>query len=128
VQSTPEQKRRSVILVFCCTLIGAAAQVFFKNGANHLASGTSFVETAVGLLTNVELLTALSLYAINTLLLVLALRHSELSLLYPVIAMTYVWVTILSKVVFHEELNVWKLAGIAVIITGVAILGRGNRA
>jgi multidrug transporter EmrE-like cation transporter len=70
----------------------------------------------------------LSLYAVNTLLLVLALRHSELSLLYPVIAMTYVWVTILSKVVFHEAFNLWKLAGIAVIITGVAILGRGNRA
>jgi drug/metabolite transporter (DMT)-like permease len=128
VQSTPEQKRRSVILVLCCTLIGAWAQVFFKNGANHLPAGASFLETALSLLTNVELLAALSLYAVNTLLLVLALRHSELSLLYPVIAIQYVWVTILSKVVFHEALNGWKLAGIAVIITGVAILGRGSRA
>ena len=128
MQSTPEQKRRSVILVLCCTLIGAAAQVSFKNGANHLATGSSFLETALGLVTNIQLLTALSLYAVNTLLLVLALRHSELSLLYPVIAIQYVWVTILSKVVFHEALNGWKLAGIAVIIVGVAVLGRGNRA
>ena len=36
------------------------------------------------------------MYGVSTVLLVLALRHGELSLLYPVFAMTYVWVTILS--------------------------------
>jgi drug/metabolite transporter (DMT)-like permease len=127
VTSTPEQKRRSVFLVVCCTVIGAAAQVFFKKGADHLAPGASIPETALSLLTNIQLLTALALYAVNTLLLVLALRHSELSLLYPIIAIQYVWVTILSKIVFHEDFNGWKIAGIAVIVAGVAVVGRGNR-
>ena len=116
-----------MFLVLCCTLIGATAQVFFKNGANQLHPQASILETAFSLLTNSQLLIALSLYAVFTLLLVLALRHSELSLVYPIIAMNYVWVTILSKVVFHEELNAYKIAGIAVIGTGVAILGRSSR-
>jgi multidrug transporter EmrE-like cation transporter len=127
VESTPHQRRRSVILVFCCTLIGAAAQVLIKSGANDLGPYDSILSTIRGILNNYSLLAGYSLYGINTVLLVLALRHSELSLLYPVIALTYVWVTILSKVVFHEQFNRFKIAGVIVIVAGVALLGRGAR-
>jgi len=127
VQSTPRQRRRSVILVFCCTLIGAAAQVLIKSGANDLGPYDSIFSTIRGILNNYSLLAGYSLYGISTVLLVLALRHSELSLLYPVIALTYVWVTILAKVVFHEQFNRFKIAGVVVIVAGVALLGRGAR-
>jgi multidrug transporter EmrE-like cation transporter len=76
---------------------------------------------------NFALLAGLSLYGISTLLLVLALRDGELSLLYPVIALTYVWVTLLSLVVFHDRINPIKLAGIATIVVGVGVLGRGGK-
>ena len=59
--------------------------------------------------------------------LILALRRGELSVLYPVIALTFVWVTIASVIVFHEQMNAPKLAGIAIIIAGVAVLGRGGK-
>jgi multidrug transporter EmrE-like cation transporter len=127
VESTPQQQRRSLILVFCCTLIGAAAQVLIKGGANDLGPHDSLEATIRGILTNYNLLAGYSMYGISTVLLVLALRHSELSLLYPVIALTYVWVTILSKIVFHEQFNAFKLAGITVIVAGVAVLGLGGR-
>jgi multidrug transporter EmrE-like cation transporter len=39
-----------------------------------------------------------------------------------------VWVTILSVVVFHESMNAFKLAGIATIVGGIAVLGRGKEA
>jgi drug/metabolite transporter (DMT)-like permease len=58
---------------------------------------------------------------------VLALRDGELSLLYPVIALTYVWVTLLSVVVFHDRVNPIKLAGVGTIVVGVAVLGRGQK-
>jgi drug/metabolite transporter (DMT)-like permease len=73
------------------------------------------------------LLAGLSLYGVSTLLLVLALRDSELSLVWPVIALTYVWVTLLSVIVFHERVVPIKLAGIAIIVAGVAVLGRGQK-
>jgi multidrug transporter EmrE-like cation transporter len=69
----------------------------------------------------------LSLYGLSTLLLVLALRDGELSMLYPVIALTYVWVTLLSFLIFHDRVNPFKLLGIVTIVIGVGVLGRGQR-
>lgn len=114
------------MLVFCCTLVGAAAQMFIKTGANNLVQ-PGFVGAVLGMLTNPMLFTGYALYGFNTLLLAVALKNSELSLLYPVIALTYVWVSILSVGLLHESMNAFKFAGIAAIVFGIAILGRGSK-
>jgi len=57
----------------------------------------------MGMATNLPLLSGLVLYGLSTVLLVLALKDGELSLLYPVIALTYVWVTVLSLVLLHDR-------------------------
>jgi len=93
-----------------------------KTGANQLVG-----QSLSGILSNVPLIAGYCLYGLSTLLLVLALRDGELSLLYPVIALTYVWVTILSRVIFHDQLSVSKVTGIAVIIAGVVVLGRNTK-
>jgi multidrug transporter EmrE-like cation transporter len=108
--------------VFCCTILGAAAQILMKTGANHMANGG-----VLGMATNLPLMGGYCLYGISTLLLVLALKDGELSLLYPVIALTYVWVTVLSFLIFHDDVNPWKLLGIVLIVSGVAVLGKGGR-
>ena len=77
--------------------------------------------------TNVPLMAGYALYGLNTLLLVLALRDGELSTLYPIIALTYVWVTLLSYTLLAERPNSLKNIGIALIVAGVAIIGRGER-
>ena len=115
-------RRRPVGLVFCCTILGAAAQVLMKTGANHIAR-----PGLLGMATNLPLMGGYCLYGISTLLLVLALKDGELSLLYPVIALTYVWVTVLSFLIFHDDINPWKLLGIVLIVSGVAVLGKGGR-
>jgi drug/metabolite transporter (DMT)-like permease len=43
-----------------------------------------------------------------------------------VIALSYVWVTLLSVLIFHETMNPQKLIGVAIIVVGVAVLGRGG--
>jgi len=86
------------------------------------------VQAALAMLLTPALFAGYAMYGVSTILLVLALRHGQLSLLYPVFAMTYVWVTILSVVVFHESLNPYKLAGILAIVGGIAVLGRGQTA
>jgi drug/metabolite transporter (DMT)-like permease len=124
-EPTLRQKRLAVLFVFCCTLLGAAAQVLIKMNAGSLRIDTpvSFVSS---LLHSWLLLLGFSLYGGSTVLLVLALRHGHLSLLYPVIALTFVWVTILSVMIFHDSMNGLKLTGIAIIVSGVAILGKGG--
>jgi len=115
-------RRQPVGLVFCCTILGAAAQVLMKNGANHMAQ-----PGLLGMATNLPLMGGYCLYGLSTLLLVLALKDGELSLLYPVIALTYVWVTVLAFLIFHDAVNPWKLLGIVLIVSGVAVLGKGGK-
>jgi multidrug transporter EmrE-like cation transporter len=116
-----------VLLVFCCTLLGATAQVLIKSGASSVGAHASIIHTLVSILTTRVLFAGYALYGISTVLLILALRRGELSMLYPVIALTFVWVTILSVVIFHESMNALKLTGIATIVAGVAVLGTGGK-
>ncbi|MGA2270439.1 MAG: hypothetical protein ABSH44_18345 [Bryobacteraceae bacterium] len=118
--------RRPVLLVFGCTILGAAAQILMKWGANHLAHA-GLIDTVIAVATNLPLMSGYVLYGLSTVLLVLALKDGELSLLYPVIALTYVWVTVLSLVFFHDKANPFKLAGITIIVIGVSVLGRGGK-
>jgi len=113
----------SIGLVFLCTVLGAAAQILMKRGANHL-TGVGWW----GILTNLPLMAGYVLYGVNTMLLVTALRRGHLSVLYPIIALTYVWVTILSPMFFVDPLNGFKVAGVALIVGGVSMIGVGTRA
>jgi multidrug transporter EmrE-like cation transporter len=115
--------RQSLALVFCCTIFGVAAQYFIKSSANALhGAGLEAILLTPGVWAGLAML------GMSTAFLVLALRDGELSLLYPVISLTYVWVTVLSVTVFHERMNTAKLAGITVICVGVALLGKGRKA
>jgi drug/metabolite transporter (DMT)-like permease len=112
----------SIVLVVLCTIIGAAAQILMRLGAAELHGST-----AADLLTNWALMAGYACLAANTVLLILALRHGELSVLYPIIALTYVWVTILSPMFFGDTVNAYKIAGVAFIVIGVSFIGVGSR-
>ena len=113
--------------MFFCTLIGAVSQILIKTGATILAKQVAhpgLLNAAAGMFTNPWLFSGYAFYGVSAVLMVLALRDGELSMLYPVIALTYVWVSLLSFVIFHESIGVWKMTGIGLIVTGVAVLGR----
>jgi drug/metabolite transporter (DMT)-like permease len=116
-------RRRAAIEVAACTIFGAAAQILFKIAM----SPGHFVPTLVGLATNLPLIVGYFCYGIFTIVLVLALRQGELSMLYPIISLTYVWVTIASYLVLHEPPNLYKNAGVLTIVIGVAIIGGGGK-
>ena len=108
-------------MILAFTLLAAAAQVLFKLGTNRLHGHVS-----VGLIaTDFPLIGGLLLYGIGAAMMVLALRHGELSVLYPLISLSYVWVAVLSVLLFGETMNPYKIGGIFVIMTGVAVMGMG---
>jgi len=119
-------------MVFGCTVFAAFAQVLLKFGAQHPAPPVALGDTAtwvpflMALLSNAPLIFGYTLHGGNALLLILALREGELSVLYPVYALSYVWVSLLSMYFFDETLNVWKSLGIALVIGGVALLGKAS--
>ncbi len=129
VESTaqPEDRKqtsiRSIALVVTCTIFGAIAQILTRFGADDL-DPSAF---AHGILTNWWLLGGLCCLGVNTLLLIVALREGQLSVLYPIIALTYVWVVILSPMFFDDAINLLKALGVGVIVLGVSLIGWGSR-
>ncbi len=130
VRASPAAQHRSgIFLVLLCTALGAAAQILLKMGGNGLAGHTAgeILAQPALILKNMPLIIGYSLYGLSTVFMVLALRRGELSILYPIISLTYVWVLVLSVMIFQEHLNSWKLLGIAAIVFGVSVLGRDSR-
>lgn len=128
------EARRSFLLVFSCTLIGALAQILVKEGTSQLGAHLTLSEVArhpalivhfcLGVISNLKLFIGYCMYGVNTFLMALALKGRELSRLYPIIALTYVWVTILSLFLLPgEHMNFFRFIGIAFIVIGVSILG-----
>ena len=121
----PAKRKLAIFIVLGCTLLVAIAQYLIKLGANRL-SHAGLLATLIGILTIPQLFFGYCLYGVFTVLFIYALRHGELSILYPLIALSYVWVTITAVVAFHETTNPFKIVGVLVIILGVAVLGWGG--
>ena len=127
VPATPRHNQKlSIALVFLCTLLGAAAQILMKSGTQRTEAAGA-LGLIVAIFSDWHLFSGYALYGLSTVVLIVALKYGQLSILYPVIALTYVWVTILSVVLYNETLNPFKLAGLTTVIAGVVILGRGMK-
>jgi len=137
VAGSPETPKKPafnpVYLVLICTVFAACAQVFLKFGALqplppvHFSDTSSVTAFLMALLTDWPLLIGYTLHGCSAMLLIVALRYGHLSLLYPLYAGSYIWATLLSLHFFHEDMNLWKAAGIVLIIGGVALLGRATK-
>ena len=115
-------KATAIGLVITCSLLGACAQLLFKWGANRLADGG-----LDAVLSNYGLLGGYVLYGTSFLLLLLAMKRGELSVLYPILALTYVWVVLAAPIFFAtEHLNSFKLLGVLAIVIGASLIGTGS--
>ncbi len=110
-----------MFLIVVFTFFAATAQVLWKYATNALGEHPS----PLAVITNVQLIAGLAFYGLGAILMILALKHGELSVLYPLISLNYVWVAIVAVLLFNESMNFMKIAGICVIMAGVAVLGKG---
>lgn len=106
------KKYASLIIAGFCAFLGALGQLFFKLGSGGISSG-------IFLLLNWQIILGVLLYAIATILLILMLKKAELSLLYPVIATSYIWVAFFSLFLVRETLHIQNWIGILLIVGGV---------
>ena len=81
----------------------------------------------MSLITNTYLLAGILLYVIGGALIIVSFRGGEVSVLYPIIATSYVWVSFLSIYFLHELMNIFKWAGIISIIAGIVFIGTGTK-
>jgi undecaprenyl phosphate-alpha-L-ara4N flippase subunit ArnE len=112
-----EKKWIGVFLMVVCTFLVSLAQILYKIGAMRLPE----------IITNYPAILGILLYGIGALVFVIALKFGEVTVLYPIIATSFIWVSILSNAIFSEPLNIYKWIGIASIFIGISIIAVGSK-
>ena len=97
-----------------------------RGGTNLIKVGINQVTNLdpIALVADLPLLAGYALYGVFCLVMIWALRRGDLSRIYPILSLAYVWVAVLSYFIFHEPIQPLKLAGISTVMLGVALLGR----
>jgi len=107
-------------LVILATLVGAFGPILLK-----IASGKKLSRIS-SLMKNYHLMGGIGLFVIGTMLFIPALKGGDLSILYPFVSLTYIWVALLSVRFLGERMNKYKWIGIGLIILGVSFIGIGS--
>jgi len=110
----------SIWLAVLASLTGCFGPILLKKGSGRRISIT-------GLLTNYYVIFGLLLYVVSSVIFIMALRGGELSVLYPIIALSCVWVSLLSVRFLGENMNYYRWTGNEFIILGVALIGIGSQ-
>ena len=110
----------SVVLVLIAAFIGSIGMALLKAGASRLKPDLR------SLLANWHLWLGILLYGVSSIFFVLGIRVGELTVLYPMISLGYVWALVWARVFFKERLTATKFAGLGMILCGVVLLFVGK--
>ncbi len=114
-------KAWAIGLMILTTIFTSTAQVFYKLGADKLQFNL------VSIITNLPLITGMALYIIGAVIMITAFKGGEVSVLYPIIATSYIWVSLLSSYFFNETINLFRWVGIFIIIAGIISISLGSK-
>ena len=110
---------KSISLVFIGGIIGSFGAVFLKLGAAKLTKSIwSFL--------NVQLAFGVSLYLLSTVFYILGIKGGQLSVLYPMVSLGYIFTMLWSYLFFNEAFTRQKVLGLGLILLGVFFVGLGS--
>ena len=109
---------KALLLMVFCTLFVSTGQILWKWGVETLSLTNPLT------LLNLPFIFGTLSYGVASILLLMAFRKGELSVLFPTIATSYVWVSLASPLFIPNDfMNPWKWAGIILIVASVSLLG-----
>jgi len=110
----------SMALVLAASFVGSFGAVFLKSGAARLHQ--SFWN-----IFNFHLAAGVAFFLGSSVFFVMGIRHGELSVLYPMVSLGYVWTLVWSRIFFKEAFTPQKFLGLALILIGVFFVGLGSK-
>lgn len=105
---------KAIVLVLLTTVFTSFAQVLLKFGADSLP------------VLSVSLFFGAFLYVCGAGLLVLALSFGSVSVVYPFLSSSYIWVSLLSAYFFGESIGLGKWLEIFSICGGICLIAVGG--
>ena len=109
----------SMLFVFTAGFFGSFGAAFLKAGAQRLKMDVKSI------LTNWRIAAGIVAYLVSSVFFVRGIAVGELSVLYPMVALGYMWTILWSRLFFGEPFTWGKLGGLALIFAGLAFLGLG---
>jgi len=107
-------------LVVAGSFIGSFGAVLLKAGAHRLSRSIAAV------MANWRLGLGVLLYGLSSVFFVLANTKGELTILYPLVSLGYLFTLVWAKLFFNEPLTKFKFLGIGLILVGVFCLKLSN--
>ncbi|WP_269929702.1 EamA family transporter [Aminobacter sp. HY435] len=112
-------------------MTNAAAQLMLKQGMMSLGSisfeGTNPLLKLLQIVFSPWVFAGLLTFVISMASHLYVLSKVELSFAYPFLSLAYVAVAVFAYYVFHEDLNAWRIAGIAFICVGTVLIAQSGR-
>ena len=107
-----------ILLTLLAALVSSLAQLIFKRSVTKIDNFRHLMAHARNrgvLLGFVGYITAFALYLV-------ALSGGELSIVYPVFASSFIFVTLISARVLRERITAVRAAGVLLVFIGIAIV------
>jgi drug/metabolite transporter (DMT)-like permease len=108
-----------MLLVLVASFVGSFGAVFLKLGSAKLHGGFWKIF-------NLQLAVGVALFMGSSFFFVLGIRHGQLSVLYPMVSLGYVWTLVWARLWFKEAFTPQKFVGLALILLGVCFVGIGS--
>lgn len=117
-----EEKTRSLALIFISVCANVVGQMFMKQGM----SGEGPISLAVYLdrFLSFWVISGFFLYAFSAFIWLKVLTKVELSFAYPILSTSFVLIVFLSWLIFHEDVELLRAAGVGFICAGVILVAR----
>lgn len=118
----------SFSLILFSVFMGATGQMVLKIGANRLGSvflcRQNIFHDLVRILSTPQVLLAFVFYAAGFFTWMKALTREDLSSVYPMASLSYVFILIYSYFLFKEPITINKFIGIILIVCGVIFVNK----
>ncbi len=109
----------SILLVLLASLVGSVGMVFLKKASAHLHKGFLHI-------ISVNAALGVSLFLISSVIYLKGISHGEISVLYPMASLSYVWTLIWAKILFDEAFTRQKFLGLGLVLAGVIVVNLGK--
>ncbi len=111
----------SILLVFAAAFVGSFGSVFLKAGAGRLH------RNPLTLILNWRLGVGVAMFVASSILFIAGIRRGELTILYPMVSLGYIFTLLWSRLFFGEPFTRNKFLGLGLIVAGIVLLSLGNR-